>query len=91
MSKMPIRLAMREEQGFWRAYIAAPDTMEHAKLVGSIAIGPLRDREHGADLKERFMTLMMDVLAYGIKQVTGQEPDDFEVESGPESERAGHA
>ena len=85
--ELPIRLALRKEGKFWCAYIAEPDSMKKAFLLGSIAIGPVtRD----ADLKERFQQLMMDAMALGIEEVLGERPDHMEISDAPESERSGH-
>jgi hypothetical protein len=42
-------------------------------------------------LKDRFLKLMKDVMAHGIKDVLGREPDSYDVHDAPESERSGNA
>ena len=79
--KMNIRLALRAEGNFWNAYLALPNTMEGAKLIGSIALGSCRDRE----IKQSFMDLMTKVLNIAIKDVTGQEATSWDVGPAPES------
>jgi hypothetical protein len=84
---MKLRLALREEGSFWNAYIARADTMEGAKLIGSILMGPVR---RNPDVKADFMALMKTVLADGIKEFTGEEPTKWDERAAPESERSGH-
>lgn len=85
---MKIRLALREEGSFWNAYLAMSDTMDGAKLIGSIMIGAARKNP---EIKAAFQALMQQVLADAIEDVTGEAPDKWDVQRGPESERAGNA
>jgi hypothetical protein len=85
--KMPIRLALREEGPMWNAYLARQGTLEGSRLIGSIAIGAVTKNP---EIKERFQTLMTDVMKHAIQQTLGVTPDEFIVERGPESERSGH-
>ena len=85
--KLPVRLAFREEGNFWNCYLARASTMEGAKLVGSIAIGPVRANK---EFKRIFMSLMEQVLAATIEDMTGLAPE-WEEQSAPEGERSGHA
>jgi len=85
---MKVRLALRHEGGFWNAYMAMPDTMENAKLIGSIAMGAVIQDEK---TKKDFMKVMQRVLAMAIKDVTGVKPKDWEITPGPESEKSGHS
>lgn len=85
---MKIRLALREEGNFWNAYLALADTMEGAKLIGTIKIGAVAQ---DPKIKKDFMKLMQRVLANAIKDTTGQKPKEWDVGPAPESERSGHS
>lgn len=84
---MKIRLALREEGAFWNAYLALSDTMDDAKLIGSIMIGAARKN---SEVKAAFQALMQQVLADAIEDVTGEAPSEWDVQGAPEAERAGH-
>ena len=86
--RMQIRLALREEGSFWNAYLALSDTMENAKLIGSILISPVRNNQ---EIKDAFMAVMKQVLTDAIEDVTGEKPDEWVTQSAPESERSGHS
>jgi hypothetical protein len=83
-----LRLALRHEGDFWNAYMAEPDTMEGAKLIGCILIGAVRKDE---ELKNVFMAMMQQVMGQAIKDLTGEEPKGWDIDAAPESERSGHA
>jgi hypothetical protein len=83
-----LRLAIREEGGFWNAYMAQTDTMEGAKLIGSIVMGAVRQDEK---TKKDFMKVMQRVMGLAIKDVTGEKPKEWTVTPGPERERSGHS
>jgi hypothetical protein len=85
--QMDMRLALREEGPFWNAYLALPNTMHGARLIGSIAIGPMKRNEK---LREHFKALMKECLAEAIKELTGKTPGSFREGPAPEAERAGH-
>jgi len=85
---MKIRLALREEGNFWNAYLALADTMEGAKLIGTIKIGAVAQ---DPKIKKDFMKLMQRVLANAIKDTTGMKPTDWETGPAPERERSGHS
>lgn len=85
---MNIRLAFREEGSFWNAYLARSDTMKDAKLIGSIMIGAVRKN---ADAKAAFMALMQQILADAVEDVTGEQPEKWDIGPAPEAERAGHS
>jgi hypothetical protein len=85
--KLPVRLAFREEGNFWNCYLARAGTMEGAKLIGSIAIGPVRANNV---FKRIYMNLMEQILAETIEDLTGLVPE-WEEQSAPEGERSGHA
>lgn len=85
---MQIRLALREEGQFWNAYLARADTMDNAKLIGSIAIGAVK-KDPAA--KETFKSLMQGILADAIQEYTGEAPSEWETRTAPEAERAGHS
>jgi hypothetical protein len=86
--KMKIRLAMREEGVFWNAYLALPDTMDRAKLIGSISIGAVKQ---DPKMREEFQALMQKVLANAIEDVTGDRPDTWDIGPAPQSERSGNS
>lgn len=80
---------MRLEGDFWNAYIAALDTMVGAILIGSIAAGAIKRDD---ELKERFLLLMQDTIAFAAGDIVGlpvtwPEPPH----AAPESERGGNA
>lgn len=86
--KMKIRLAMREEGIFWNAYLALSDTMNRAKLIGSISKGAV---QRDPEIRKDFQELMQRVLANAIEDVTGDRPDTWDIGPAPESERSGHS
>lgn len=85
---MQVRLALREEGSFWNAYLALADTMDGAKLIGSIMIGAARKNP---EIKAGFQALMQQVLADAVKEVTGEHPEKWDIGPAPEAERAGHS
>jgi len=85
---MKVRLAMRQEGNFWNAYLALPDTMEGAKLIGSIIIGAVAQ---DPKIKRDFMKLMQRVLGNAIRDTTGEKPKEWDINPAPESERSGHS
>jgi len=85
---MKVRLALRQEGAFWNAYLALADTMEGAKLIGSIMIGAV---QKDPKVKKDFMKVMQRVLANAIKDTTGVKPKEWEINPGPEKERSGHS
>ena len=88
MSKMKIRLALREEGNFWNAYLALSDTMEGAKLLGSIVISAVKKNP---DVKAKFMDVMKDIIADAVEGTTGTAPDYWDTQPAPEAERSGHS
>jgi hypothetical protein len=86
--KMKIRLALRQEGHFYNAYLAMADTMDNAKLIGSVAFGAVqKDRQ----LRDDFQALMQRVMEQAIVDVTGQEPTEWITSPAPKSERSGNA
>lgn len=86
---MAMRLALREEGTMWNAYVARPDTMEGAFIIGSIS---MRAAVEHPEIKRGFMELMKQVVAVGVEDVTGQPPDAWhDPKPAPESERGGNA
>ncbi len=85
---MKIRLALREEGSFWNAYLAQSDSMDGAKLIGSIMIGAAKKNP---EVKAAFQALMQQVLADAVEQVTGEPPEKWDIGPAPEAERAGHS
>lgn len=88
MTKMNVRIAFREEGNFWNAYLALPDTMVNAKLIGSISMGAVA---RNPEIKKAFMDTMKMTLADAVEIVTGEPPDHWDERSAPESERSGHS
>jgi len=86
--KMKVRLALRHEGHFWNAYLARVDTMDGAKLIGSIAFGAaMKDPE----IKTAFRELMQKVMEGAIIDVTGVVPDEWVIGPAAEAERSGHS
>jgi len=85
---MKIRLALRQEGDWWNAYLALADTMDGAKLIGTIKIGAVAQ---DPKIKKDFMKLMQRVLANAIRDTTGQKPKEWDIGPAPESERSGHS
>ena len=88
LRRMTIRLAFREEGEFWNCYLALPDSMKGAKLLGTIMMGAVRRHP---EVKQAFMEAMKLALANAAEDVTGERPDAFIEERAPEGERSGHA
>jgi hypothetical protein len=82
-----IRLALRHEGDWWNAYLAKSDTMEGARLISSILIGAVAGKP---ERKQAFIDLMQEVMADGIETMSGVRPDNFDIDTAPESERSGH-
>mgnify|MGYP001610291107 CR=1 FL=1 len=87
MKKFPIRLAFRHEGEWWNAYLALSNTMDGARLIGSVMIGAVTNNP---ERKQQFMDLMQAVMADGVEHMTGDRPADFDVSDAPEAERSGH-
>ena len=85
---MKVRLALRQEGAFWNAYIALADSMDGAKLIGSVAIGAVAQ---DPKVKRDFVKVMQRVLANAIKKTTGERPKEWEIGPAPEAERSGHS
>lgn len=86
MTDLGIRLAIRREGNYLKAYLARNDTMDGADLLGSLWLSALTNDEHF----ERWKSLMSDILADMIEGVFGQKPSMPERQA-PEHERAGSA
>ena len=84
--KANIRLVLRHEGDFWNAYIALPGTMVGAALIGSIAIGAVRDLERRAS----FQNLMASIVKDCVRDALGVEAIMGDAVTAPEHERAGH-
>lgn len=65
---MELRLAFREEDALWNCYVAKPDTMLDARLIGSIGIGVVKSNP---EIKRDFMELMKRVFVIAVKETTG--------------------
>lgn len=86
--KIPLRLAFRAEGDFWNCYMAQRDTMDGAKLIGSIGLGAVKQNH---EVKRLFMDLMKMIFADAAEHVTGTRPELWSEDSAPESERSGNA
>lgn len=86
--KLAARLAFREEGTMWNAYLALPNTMKGAQLIGSISMGAVI---RNSEIKHGFMEVMKAVLAEAIEDVTGQPPDTWFTQTAPKGERGGNA
>ena len=86
MSGADLRLVLRHEGDFWNAYIAPPGTMDGAALIGSIAIGAVRDLERRAS----FQNLMASIVKDCVRDLVGCEVIMGDAVPAPEHERAGH-
>ena len=64
------RLAMRQENGFWRAYYAMPDTMEGAVFLGSIRMALVMESD---EIKTEFMALMKKAITVILKEASDVE------------------
>ncbi len=82
-----VRLAIRTEGEWLKAYVAMADTMDDAMLVGSLlkAIAESDDA-----LWLRWKALMSNVMAGAVAKAFGVEPEMTE-RSAPEHERSGRA
>lgn len=87
LREIPLRLAFRSEGPFWNAYLATRDSMEGAKLIGSILLRPSMENDA---IKDGFMDLMKAVFNHAVEQTTGHTIDYFDVQPAPEHERSGH-
>jgi hypothetical protein len=89
MSKKQVgRLAFRREGPHWTAYWAEPDTMQNAVWLGAV---PIAVAERHPDLRERWMTLMRDLVTVILREQGvplagwgGEQP-------APAHERSGHS
>lgn len=87
MTNGMLRIAMRCEGNFWNAYVAQPNTMEGALLLGSIAITPCKQNP---EIKNAFMELMQAAFNEFLKS-QGIDTIGFETRPAPEHEKAGRA
>ena len=78
-----MRLALRQEGKFWNAYLASPDTMEGATLLGSIMLSVVKKNPKH---KEAFMQLMQTVIGDALEEIVGIAPD-FIDRVAPDGER----
>lgn len=85
--KIPCRLAIRHEGDFVNAYMALDDTMQDAKLLGSI-LHALVDAN--PKLFEQWKNTMRAAMAAIVKSICGTEPIWGGEQKAPEHERAGH-
>lgn len=89
--ELPIRLMLRVEGEWWRAYLGAgvgfPEHKDGPILLGSIRIGLAQC----PSIKNAFIALMADALKIHVRQVTGAKTVDVETRDAPPNERAGSA
>lgn len=88
MNDKPFRIAIRAEGNFINAYLAAPDSMASAQLIGCVARGAC---DADRTIFTEFQTLMQRAVAIACKGALGVEPLKFETQPAPEHERGGHA
>jgi hypothetical protein len=88
MKTIGLRLALRQEGKYWTAYIANEGTWDGAFIIGSIAMGPVK--EH-AEIKDGFLQLMKLVLTTCVEDITGRPPTEWETSDAPEHERSEHS
>lgn len=62
----PFRLAFRGEGMFWNAYVAKPNSMEGAILIGSIAGRVIEVNEA---IRKEFIALMQAAVAETLQQI----------------------
>lgn len=87
LTRVPVRLAFRNEGEFVNAYIAPPNSMKDALLVGSMR-HTYMDRHKPA--WEEWKKLMGDILQEIVRQRVGVVPEMRE-EKAPQHERSGKA
>lgn len=77
-----IRIAIRHEGGFINAYMAQPETLEGAVLLGSIAVAPAQHPLIFAAWKKLMGAVLMTAAVdagYGLAdEPVEQEPPDHE-------------
>lgn len=86
-TKIGIRLAIRTEGEWLRAYLAYKDHMEGAKLLGSILKGAC---ERDDSVWQAWKAVMTSVMSNAVEDVFGERPDVTE-QKAPEHERSGTA
>jgi hypothetical protein len=64
---MKMRIAIRQENGYWNAYFAEPDNMKDAILLGSIVLAPIKK---SPELREEFLQMMRRTLEIIISDIT---------------------
>lgn len=84
----PFRIAIRAEGKMINAYVAPPDTMEGAHLLGCVARAVC---EADRSVFDDFQALMQRAAAALTREVLGAEPIRFDTTEAPEHERAGRA
>ena len=84
----PFRIAFRVEGMFVNAYLAHPDTMEDAQLIGSCAKSIL---DVGPSQFHMFREIMQVGIGAFVKATLGVEVAKFDTGPAPEHEKAGNA
>jgi len=85
---LAMRLSFRVEGEFVNAYMAKPDTMEGATLLGSFRKSML---EESPEIWERWKDLMRDSFGLMIKGALGIDAEWGGEKPAPEHERSGRA
>lgn len=91
MVELPVRLMLRAEGEWWRAYFGAgvghPEDPDGPVLLGQIRM----NLAENPAIKEAFIALMSDALKIEVARATGASTVSVERRQAPESERAGNA
>jgi hypothetical protein len=83
---MRVRLAFRREGEYVNAYLAPPDSMKDAMLLGTMRVAYLEQLPGAWD---RWKQLMSDILKRAIGDRVGETPEMIQ-EKAPEHERSGN-
>ena len=84
--KVPLRIALRVEGEWWKAYVAEPDHMDGALLLAQIHMS-LVTEEKGKKRKDMFIAIMKDYLDEFLMAQFGEKSDHWEIDAAPEHER----
>lgn len=91
MVELPVRLMLRVEGEWWRAYLGAgvgyQERPDGPLLLGQIRMSVSQD----PNVKSDFISLMTKILQIEIKRVTGVTRVDVKQRDAPPNERAGNA
>jgi hypothetical protein len=84
----PFRIAIRHEGAMVNAYLASPDTMQDAVLIGAMLATVFDDRRV---LFDEWVDYLHRVAAVICENVLGVAPAEILREAAPEHERSGNA